>query len=187
MLYNALNICVLAKLCSTTLKIPDDDNAEKLRIPKIFDREGIRHYGRRPTPVMLDAQIATIWMGIMGKARKQLLAELKKIILGRKRENWYTIYLTVFIILWNLEYVYEHQKERLDIFCEKVLATPVGRLVNQLRNLGANFTFLAPSTIVPFLWFSDDGRMGDCRRKYFGTFSHGVPRQHSFCHQLVRY
>ena len=121
MLYHALDICILAKLCSTTLKIPDDGRAESLGIPRIVDPAGWRHYGRRPTPVMLDAQIATIWMGIMGKARKRLLSELKKKILGRKRENWYIIYLTTFIILWNLEYIYEHQKERVDLFSKKVI------------------------------------------------------------------
>jgi hypothetical protein len=118
MILMALKLCVLSQLCSSTVQIADDKVAESMGIPVIDDPAGLKHYNRRPVPLVLDAQIQTIWMGVMGRIRKKLLSDLKQMILGRKKEHWHSIYLTTFLILWNLEYCYEHQKERLDLYCE---------------------------------------------------------------------
>lgn len=71
------------------------------------------YYGRRPVPPMLDAQMDRQWMTFMSKKKKTVLTELKKKIFKQKREDWLEIFLSIFILLSNLEFCYRHQCKKL--------------------------------------------------------------------------
>ncbi|KAN0090060.1 hypothetical protein V8E51_018639 [Hyaloscypha variabilis] len=71
------------------------------------------YVGRKPVPIMIDREMDLIWRFLMEKKRKLVLAELKRKILGRKRVHWFEIYLTVFTLMTNLEFCYQHQVTKL--------------------------------------------------------------------------
>jgi hypothetical protein len=71
------------------------------------------YVGRKPIPVMIDREMDLIWRFFMEKKRKMVLSELKRKIMARKRVHWLEIYLTVFVLMTNLEFCYQHQVTKL--------------------------------------------------------------------------
>lgn len=63
-----------------------------------------------PIPPMLDHQADTVTIGWMEEQGAKLLTNLCKKILARKRGAWFEIFLTVFVMLNNLEYIYGQSK-----------------------------------------------------------------------------
>ena len=69
------------------------------------------HHGQCPLPPVLDHQLDVLMIIEMMKMTTVILKKLKKIINTRSRSNWFEAYLTIFILLSNLQYVY-HSQER---------------------------------------------------------------------------
>ena len=84
---------------------------------KIVDPHS-RYYGRVLIPTVLDAQLDEIWMSKMSCLSKQTLKNLEKMIRSEKsrRENWYRIFLTMLILLYNIEAVYQSQHQQREIY-----------------------------------------------------------------------
>ena len=68
------------------------------------------YHGRIPIPPILDAQLDRLWMDKLQKIRKAVLSNLNTMIFGKKkRENWYTVFLTISVLMCNLEFIYQKQ------------------------------------------------------------------------------
>ena len=123
MVHGALALCVITRLASKSFNIT---GGETLGISKVEDRQS-PYYNRKPIPPFLDAQIDHIWMTKMSKVKKTVLSELKKRMFAtreKKRENWYPIFLTIFVLTWNLEFLFQNQNRQLERYCEKASPHP---------------------------------------------------------------
>ena len=69
-------------------------------------------YGHLPIPPMLDAQLDSILMEFMKERQRHGLSKLKGIVMSHSRENWFMIFLTILVLLSNLEFLYENQNEQ---------------------------------------------------------------------------
>lgn len=111
MLSNALQVAVLSRLASKTFSIRGEKD---LGIPS--DEHPLSPYlGRKPVPVMVDREMFLTWLYLMNKKQKVVLAQLKRKIMLRKRELWFEIFLTVFVLMSNLEFCYQHQVRKLKL------------------------------------------------------------------------
>lgn len=105
-LKSALLITVISRLVSKSFNIM---GSESLGIEAQTDPES-PYYGRIPIPPLLDAQIDRIWMDKMVTLKECALSDLNRMIFDKKRqENWYMVFLTTLILLYNIETVYQHQ------------------------------------------------------------------------------
>lgn len=52
--------------------------------------------------------------------KKAVLSGLRKMIAGQGREAWYMIYLTMLVLLLNLESVYQNQCRQIQRYQERV-------------------------------------------------------------------
>ncbi|KAM0437878.1 hypothetical protein ACHAPT_002243 [Fusarium lateritium] len=60
---------------------------------------------------ILDHQLDVLMIRKMMRMQEAILSDIENIIKGRKsRERWYEIYLTIFVLLANLQYVYKSQE-----------------------------------------------------------------------------
>ena len=116
MIKSAFRIAVMTRLSSKSFNLM---GSETLGISEVQDQSS-PYYGRIPIPPLLDAQIDFLWMAMMDKLKKPVLAELKRKMMGRKREHWYEIFIVTLILLANLEFVYENQNRQLERYCEEV-------------------------------------------------------------------
>lgn len=102
LIHDALSIYGITCLISKSFNLA---GTETLGIRPVDDPVS-PYYGRIPIPMYLDTQLDEMWEGVMGKISKKLLSELKRKILGRKKEHWYEVCLCLIILLANLETVY---------------------------------------------------------------------------------
>lgn len=110
MLQGALNVSMITRLSSKSFNIA---GPETLGVVPIQDTDS-PYFGRIPIPPLLDAQIDQLWMRKMERIKKRVLSKLKKTIQSPdKRQNWFTIFLTVTVLLSNLEYLYQRQHEQI--------------------------------------------------------------------------
>lgn len=116
LVHEALTLCIMTRLLSKSFNLT---GKETLSIPEVDDPVS-PYFGRRPIPPLLDAQIDQLWMQIMKKIKKNLLSELKRKIMGRRKEDWYQNFLTLLILIANLEFVYAVQNDQLNRYCLKV-------------------------------------------------------------------
>lgn len=82
-------------------------SSETLGIPK-FNNPKFRQHGTTLIPIALDHQLYNLYIKYM-QQRLRVLDGLKKLIFNRtdNRETWYEIFLTIFVLLCNLESVPE--------------------------------------------------------------------------------
>ena len=99
---------------------------EALGLGPIADPSSPLH-GRIPIPPMLDAQMDSILMDFMKSRQKRGLSKLKALMMSHSKENWFMIFLTIIVLLSNLEFLYEHQNEQI-----KRYGTSVSSLVDQM-------------------------------------------------------
>lgn len=71
-------------------------------------------HGPIPIPKMLDGQLDSILMESMKLRQRQGLSKLKAIMMSHSRENWFMIFLTIIVLLSNLEFLYQNQNEQKD-------------------------------------------------------------------------
>ncbi|KAM0188240.1 hypothetical protein ACHAPI_010729 [Fusarium lateritium] len=69
------------------------------------------HHGQCPVPPVLDHQLDVLMIQEMIRIKDQIMAEIENILKGRNsRSKWFEVYLTVFVLLANLQYVYKSQE-----------------------------------------------------------------------------
>ena len=93
-------------------------------------------HGRIPIPPMLDAQMDSILMGFMKSRQRHGLSKLKALMMSHSKENWFMIFLTIIVLLSNLEFLFEHQMEQ-----KRRYGTTVSSLLDQM-SWPANDEFL---------------------------------------------
>ena len=105
----ALNIAIMTRLISKSFNIVSGHEA--LGLGPIADPSSPLH-GRIPIPPMLDAQMDSILMDFMKTRQRHGLSKLKTLMMSHSKENWFMIFLTMIVLLPNLEFLYEHQREQ---------------------------------------------------------------------------
>lgn len=78
------------------------------------------YYNRIPIPPLLDAQIDSLWMDKMAVLRNKVLKELRALIVERGQKHWLVIFLTILVLLFNLEFIYQNQHEQTKHYQETV-------------------------------------------------------------------
>ena len=107
----ALELSVLSRLASKSFNICGE---KTLGIAQEQDPD-CPYYKRIPIPPLLDAQIDYLLMEKMKGLSKKVLSELRVMIIDHGRKRWFKIYLTIHVLLVNLESIYQNQcrqKER---------------------------------------------------------------------------
>lgn len=94
---------------------------ETLGIPQVEDPDS-PYYGRIPIPPFLDGQLDHLWMGKTNGKRKALLSQLNKLIKNKtkRKENWFMIFLSILILLSNLELIYQNQHQQRERYRKTV-------------------------------------------------------------------
>ena len=116
MLQGALDLAIISRLISKSFDIT---GTETLGIPPVEDLDS-PYYGRRPIPPVLDFQLSWLWMEKMKSIKRRVLSQLKRTFMKRNPEDWYMVYLTVVVLLSNLEYIYQNQQRQQARYCENV-------------------------------------------------------------------
>lgn len=80
----------------------------------VIDVEDAPDYGHIPIPPMLDYQLDTIMIKWMEKNMKLMLKQLWNLLLRREKKDWFEVFLTLFILIHNLEVVYESQVDYIN-------------------------------------------------------------------------
>jgi hypothetical protein len=116
MMHRALRIAIITRLMSKSFNIT---GSESLGIPRDTDPTS-PYYQRIPIPPVLDFQIDRACMHNMHELRRNVVSHLKKMTMKYERENWYTIFLTIMMLLSNLEFLYQHQHQQMLRHCGPV-------------------------------------------------------------------
>ena len=119
MMHRSLKIAIITRLMSRSFNIT---GSESLGIPRDMDPTS-PYYQRIPIPPILDFQIDCAWMHKMEELRRFVVSHLKKMIMKHERENWYTIFLAIMVLLSNLEFLYQHQHRQMLRHCGPVSKT----------------------------------------------------------------
>lgn len=106
MLKDALKIWVLTRLAYEGFGIIYGN--EEFGVD-VIDNPKSPYHGTAPIPPILDHQIDTVGITYMIRLKESVLKMLKTRIGRRKETDWYEIFLTMFVLLHNLEYVYKRQ------------------------------------------------------------------------------
>ena len=69
-----------------------------------------------PIPPVLDLQCDTAIIHWMRSLGTQLITLLWQKVSARKRQDWFEVFLTGFILINNIEYVYGLQKEYVQMY-----------------------------------------------------------------------
>ena len=115
-LKNSLKISVMSRLASKSFNL---FGANTLGIPQQQDPD-CPYYKRIPIPPLLDAQIDKLWMCKMAELRKKVLTSLRAMIVKRGRQQWLKIFLTIQVLLFNLEFIYQNQDDQTKKYQERV-------------------------------------------------------------------
>ena len=95
LVHNALRLWVTSRISS----MPEDVCGED-KISQKVEESSSPYYGTYPVAPVIYAQEETVLLTrIQRPLQKQVLAELDSLMKANKRENWFTIYLTLFILL----------------------------------------------------------------------------------------
>lgn len=105
MLKDALKIWILSRLAAEGFGIVGNETFD---IPKV-DNKNSPYYGTVPIPPILDHQLDTVGIRYMLKLKDNVLKTLKNRMSRRRQTQWYEVFLTIFVLLHNLEYVYRAQ------------------------------------------------------------------------------
>ncbi|RTE77836.1 hypothetical protein BHE90_007718 [Fusarium euwallaceae] len=107
MVKKALNIWIGARMAQEFFCVVEDNDFD---IKVVDDRNSI-HHGQCPVPPVLDHQLDVLMIQKMIQMQDEILADIERVIRSRNsRTRWYEIYLTIFVMLANLQYVYKSQE-----------------------------------------------------------------------------
>ena len=105
MVRDALKIWIICRCISEGIGIIGD---ETYGIMEVQDPDS-PYYRTVPISPILDHQIDTLGIKQMKELKDRLLKKLKAKIQQRRHTQWYEIFLTIFILLNNLETVWREQ------------------------------------------------------------------------------
>ncbi|KAL2834220.1 hypothetical protein BDW59DRAFT_156162 [Aspergillus cavernicola] len=87
-------------------------SGDTLGIP-LIQNERFKYHNQRPIPIALDYQIDNLYIAYMQRNLEPLLRGLDRLIYKarktERKETWYEIFLTVFVLLFSLEEVFDKQ------------------------------------------------------------------------------
>ena len=106
----ALQIAIMTMLVSKSFSI--DNGPETLGMSPVIDPTSPYH-GRIPIPPMLDAQLDDILMQKMKRLQKTALSNLKSLIISHSKQHWFMIFLTIIVLVSNLEFLYQNQNDQI--------------------------------------------------------------------------
>ena len=110
---DALHLAIMTRLISKSFNVVSGPEAFKLApIGNPSPNPSFPFHERIPIPRMLDCQLDSILMEAMKHRQKHGLSKLKAIMMSHSRENWLMIFLTVLVLLSNLEFLYENQNKQ---------------------------------------------------------------------------
>lgn len=101
----ALRIWTGSKLCANERSLT---GAELLGLTPVEDVTS-HLYGHVPIPPVLDYQCDSVAIEWMKSLTTDLLEAMTSRIKKRQHSEWFEIFLTIFVLLNNLEYVYDKQ------------------------------------------------------------------------------
>jgi hypothetical protein len=83
-------------------------NENEFGIEVVKDKNSI-HDGQCPVPPVLDHQLDALMIIRMIEWKNDIFRRMKKKIKDRARNCWFEVFLTTFVLLTNLQYVYQSQ------------------------------------------------------------------------------
>jgi hypothetical protein len=90
------------------------EGPDTLGVPRINDEKTSYYYKMVPLPTYLNYQIDTMTIKHMGYEQNAIIKSLKKMIFGKSYlEDWYEVFLSVFVLLSTMEYVHQMQGKYL--------------------------------------------------------------------------
>ena len=98
--------------------------------------EEFQSSGHRPVPQSIDHQIDVAMLQHMRSIERPLLKELKKKINKNQAKYWYEIYLCYYVLLTNLDWIYEGAKNYLESQRRTVSPLPFFRSSNDFVAFG---------------------------------------------------
>ncbi len=98
---------------------------------RVVNDENSIHHGQCPIPPALNHQMDSLMIQIKIKWQDKILHRMKKMILDRSRKSWFEIFLTIFVMLTNLEYVYQSQVRWWKMHFQTV-SLQVGHFTNEV-------------------------------------------------------
>jgi len=84
---------------------------QTLNIAPLVGDDNAHDHGNIPIPPMLDYQLDTVAIKWMRDTMKNMLKVLWEVLKSHSEGSWFDVFLVMFILLNNLEYVYEAQLE----------------------------------------------------------------------------
>lgn len=109
MLSKALKISIITRLASKSFSITGSETLGR----HLIDDATCPYYRLIPISPLLDAQIDSLWIQKMRVLQKSVLLELKGMILTKIKRDWFKIFLTIMVLLTNLEFLYQNQDRQL--------------------------------------------------------------------------
>ncbi|CAM1505884.1 Fc.00g115210.m01.CDS01 [Cosmosporella sp. VM-42] len=107
MVKSALNLWIGARMAQEFFCVAEDNDLE---IAVVNDQNSI-HHGQCPVPPVLDHQLDVLMIQEMIRMKDEIFTKIEGILKARNsRSKWYEIYLTIFVLLANLQYVYKSQQ-----------------------------------------------------------------------------
>ncbi|KAF8462923.1 hypothetical protein BDZ91DRAFT_320145 [Kalaharituber pfeilii] len=106
MLRDALRIWILSRLAAEGVVIVGSERPFDI---DVVDSPDSPYYGTVPIPPILDHQLDTLGIRYMLQLKDNVLKALKARIQRRRHTHWYEVFLTMFVLLHNIEYVYRAQ------------------------------------------------------------------------------
>lgn len=120
MVSGALQIAILSRLASRTFALRGE---EDLQIAA-DQHPASPYFNRKPVPVMFDNEMFLTWQYLAHKKQKLVLAQLKRAIMNKKPQMWLQTFLTVFVLMSNLEFCYQHQVRKLKLHQKAAVGVP---------------------------------------------------------------
>lgn len=86
--------------------------SETLGVQQRLADKGVTYYDQAvPLPTFLNYQLDTLAMMCIQGYQKNIIKSLQaKIFTANRGKNWYEVFLTIFVLLGNLEHLYQAQR-----------------------------------------------------------------------------
>jgi hypothetical protein len=105
-----------SKLCGTEKSLAGE---ERLGLQAV-DEPGALLHGLVPAPPKIDHQLDTVVIDWMTKNATNLMKHLAMKLVAKTQQDWFDIFLTLFIIINNIEYVCGAQEEFMSAWTDRL-------------------------------------------------------------------
>ncbi|OXV10045.1 hypothetical protein Egran_02196 [Elaphomyces granulatus] len=163
----ALKIKFAAQMFSKPLTLY---GSETLGVQQRLADKGVTYYDQAvPLPTFLNYQLDTLAMMCIQGYQKNIIKSLQaKIFTANRGKNWYEVFLTIFVLLGNLEHLYQaqrryiqrHKKTGQDSRVSFVSENMMGKWAYSAENLITHFRVVLGGS-VPFSKIWDNSNESD--------------------------